>query len=69
MEKRKRLITFDKEPTQECFGFFDETRRTSMHIGNTTYLVGIHFEKDEKESLEDKVKSIILGDIQNGKIV
>ena len=76
MRKDNRIEFVNKEPAQECVGSFDEdmklrekNKRTSMHIGNTTYLVGIYFGKDEKEALEDKIKSLILRDIQNGKIL
>lgn len=69
MENENKITDITKEPAQECVGSFNEAHKTSMHIGNTTYLVGIHFGKDEKESLEEKVKSLIMSDIRNGKIV
>ena len=35
-------------------------------IGNTTYNVVVHFSETSKETLEDKVKRLILNDCVNG---
>ena len=35
-------------------------------IGKTTYLVTCHFSKKSKETLHDKVKRMIMRDIQDG---
>ena len=35
-------------------------------IGKTTYLVTCHFSKTSKEILQDKIKRMILRDIQSG---
>ena len=33
-------------------------------IGKITYLVGIHFNEDSKETMEDKIRRLIRRDIQ-----
>ena len=33
-------------------------------IGNTTYVVGVHFSKTSKETIEDKMKRLILSDLE-----
>ena len=35
-------------------------------IGKTTYLVTCHFSETSKETLQDKIKRMILRDIQSG---
>lgn len=45
------------------------TPRQSMRIGTTTFLVGIHFNPDAKENINDKVKRMILNDVKQGKVV
>lgn len=45
----------------------DHTPRTSMRIGKTTYLVGIHFNPDAKETINDKVKRMIINDVKRGE--
>lgn len=37
----------------------------TMQVGNTTFLVGLHFSKTSKETLEDKMKRLIEKDIRN----
>ena len=34
-------------------------------IGNTTYMVGIHFSQTSKETMDDKVLRLIKNDIRN----
>ncbi len=50
-----------------------ETKQTEEHkphlvktIGKTTYLVTCHFSETSKETLQDKIKRMILRDIQSG---
>ena len=31
----------------------------NMRVGNTTYIVGVHFSKESKDTLEDKVKRLM----------
>ena len=39
----------------------------SMRVGNTTYVVGIHFSQTSKDTLEDKVKRLITDDVKSAK--
>ena len=36
----------------------------SMKIGNTTYVVGVHFSQTAKDTLEDKMKRLMLDDVK-----
>lgn len=36
----------------------------SMKIENTTYMVGVHFSQTAKDTLEDKMKRLMLDDIK-----
>jgi hypothetical protein len=36
-------------------------------IGNTTYVVGVHFSKTSKETIDDKMKRLILSDLEHIK--
>ena len=36
-------------------------------IGNTTYVVGVHFSKTSKETIYDKMKRLILSDLEHIK--
>ena len=36
----------------------------SMKIENTTYVVGLHFSKTTKDTLEDKMKRLMLDDVK-----
>ena len=38
----------------------------SMRMDNTTYVIGIHFSKTSKETLDDKVKRLIQRDVKDG---
>lgn len=42
-----------------------EQPRISMLLGRTTFLIGLHFADEGKESLDDKVKRLIKKDIQD----
>ena len=33
-------------------------------IGNTTYIVGVHFSKTSKETINDKIERLILSDLE-----
>ena len=44
----------------------DETQRTAIRLGKTTYLVGMHFKDDGKETMKDKVIRMIREDVQSG---
>lgn len=44
----------------------EDVQRFPIRIGRTTYLVGLHFSETSKETLEDKVKRLILRDVENG---
>ena len=36
----------------------------NMRVGNTTYIVGVHFSKESKDTLEDKVKRLMREDVK-----
>ena len=36
----------------------------NMRVGNTTYIVGVHFSKESKDTLEDKVKRLMRDDVK-----
>ncbi len=36
----------------------------SMRMGSTTYIVGVHFSKESKDTLEDKVKRLMRDDVK-----
>ncbi|HUM83290.1 MAG TPA: transposon-encoded TnpW family protein [Lachnospiraceae bacterium] len=36
----------------------------TMRLGNTTYLIGMHFKKDEKETVTDKIKRLMRKEIK-----
>ena len=36
----------------------------SMKIENTTYVVGVHFSQTAKDTLEDKMKRLMLDDVK-----
>ena len=36
----------------------------NMRVGNTTYIVGVHFSKESKDTLEDKVKRLMRDDVR-----
>ena len=37
----------------------------SMQMNNTTYIIGLHFSKTSRETLEDKVKRLIQRDVKD----
>ena len=36
----------------------------NMRMGNTTYVIGVHFSKESKDTLEDKMKRLIRDDVR-----
>lgn len=38
----------------------------TMRRGNTTFLIGIHFNETKKETLDDKIRKMIRRDVENG---
>ena len=47
-----------KEPKEIPAGSFN------MRVGNTIYIVGVHFSKESKDALEDKVKRLMCDDVR-----
>lgn len=39
----------------------------SMRIGNTTYVIGVHFSQTSKDTLEDKMKRLMRDDVRMDK--
>ncbi len=35
-----------------------------MRMGNTTYVIGVHFSKESKDTLEDKMKRLMRDDVK-----
>ena len=55
MEESKQIITPRQPPPAGTF---------SVKIENTTYVVGVHFSKTAKDTLEDKMKRLMLDDVK-----
>ena len=36
----------------------------SMRMGNTTYIIGVHFSKESKDTLEDKMKRLMRDEVK-----
>ena len=36
----------------------------NLRMGNTTYLVSVHFSKESRDTLEDKMKRLIRDDVK-----
>ena len=36
----------------------------NMRMGNTTYVIGVHFSKTSKDTLEDKMKRLMRDDVR-----
>ena len=47
-----------KEPKEIPAGSFN------MRVGSTTYIIGVHFSKESKDTLEDKVKRLMREDVK-----
>ena len=50
--------TTEKAPRTPPTGSFN------MRVGNTTYVVGVHFSKESKDTLEDKMKRLMRDDVK-----
>jgi len=37
----------------------------NMRLGNTTYVINVHFSKTSKETLEDKMKRLMRDDVKS----
>ena len=37
-----------------------------LREGNTTFLIGLHFSENTRETLDDKIKKLIRKDVQDG---
>ena len=55
MEESKQIVT---PPQPLPVGTF------SVKVENTTYVVGVHFSKTAKDTLEDKMKRLMLDDVK-----
>lgn len=38
----------------------------NMRMGNTTYVIGVHFSKESKDTLEDKMKRLMCDEVKTG---
>ena len=47
-----------KEPKSAPAGSFN------VRMGNTTYLVSVHFSKESRDTLEDKMKRLMRDDVK-----
>ena len=63
MEKMETRVTRPQEATADTSS---DTPVLTMKIGNTTFLIGIHFNQDSKETMEDKIRKLIRRDIETG---
>ncbi len=43
----------------------NECPKISMRMGNTTYLIEMHFSAEGTETMEDKIKKMMLQDVKN----
>ena len=43
-----------------------EAGKLTMKSGNKTLVIGLHFSKTSKETLQDKVKKLIKKDVEDG---
>lgn len=63
--KKEKIIM---ENTNEINQATEEEVLTFRHkIGNTTYIVGVHFSKTSKETIEDKIKRLVLSELEKQK--
>lgn len=42
------------------------TSMLRMKSGNTTFLIGIHFSKTSNQTLDDKLRKMIIRDVEDG---
>ena len=43
-----------------------ESSMLNMKCGNTTFLIGIHFSKTSDQTLDDKIRKMIIRDVEDG---
>ena len=55
MEQATQTLTTPQTPPAGTF---------SMKIENTTYVIGVHFSRTAKDTLEDKMKRLMLDDVK-----
>ena len=48
----------EKAPKENPAGTF------TMRMGNTTYIIGVHFSKESKDTLEDKMKRLMRDEVK-----
>ena len=48
----------EKAPKENPAGTFN------MRMGNTTYVIGVHFSQTSKDTLEDKMKRLMRDDVK-----
>ena len=48
----------EKAPKENPAGTFN------MRMGNTTYVIGVHFSKTSRDTLEDKMKRLMRDDVK-----
>lgn len=59
MEEHRMTQNTDKVSKEHPAGTFN------MRLGNTTYVIGVHFSKTSKETLEDKMKRLMRDDVKS----
>ena len=57
MENEKQIVTTGQP----------DVPRKARKIGNMTYLVGVHFNEDSKMDVGDKLKRVLLHDLEQKK--
>ena len=55
----------NKELTKELPASGPEAPVVRKKIGKTTYLVKVHFNPDSKETLQDKLESMLVNEVNN----
>lgn len=65
MNQKKALYAFgslDREATQTPKA--NPAGSFSMRMGSTTYIIGVHFSAESKDTLEDKMKRLMRDDVK-----
>lgn len=57
MENEKQIVTTEHP----------DVPRQAKKIGNMTYLVGVHFNEDSKMNVGDRMKRVLLHDLEQKK--
>ena len=57
MENKKQIVTTGQP----------DVPRKARKIGNMTYLVGVHFNEDSKMDVGDRLKRVLLNDLEQKK--